>query len=223
MFQRKKTATIGVIGLGRFGMALAKRLCELGEEVLVIDASEAKVKEMRAYTEFAFVCDNLEKETLEEAGIADCEVVIVCIGEKIDVCILAALNVVSLGVPKVIAKAISDEQGYILEKIGVEVIFPERDMALRLAKKIVATNVVDYISLNSEVEILETKIASSYVGKKVMETNIRQKYGLNIIAIEHGGETITEIDPSYVFAADDLIVVIGKRERIEEFEMAERR
>lgn len=218
MFNNKKTAAIAVIGLGRFGMALAKGLCELGKEVLVVDESEEKIKELREYTEYAFICEKLTKEALSEAGIQNCEVVVVCIGEKIDVSILVTLHAVSLGVPKVIAKATSSEQGYILEKIGAEVVYPEHDMAIRLAKKIVNNNVIDYLSLNNEIEISELKIMARYVGKSIYDSNIRKNYKLNIIAIKHNDKIVTEIDPEYVLKENDTIVVIGKKENIHNFE-----
>lgn len=219
MYNNKNAAAIAVIGLGRFGMALAKGLCELGKEVLVIDESEEKVKELRGYTEYAYVCDKLSKEALSEAGIQNCSVVIVCIGERVDVSILVTLHAVSLGVPKVIAKATSCEQGYILEKIGAEVVYPEHDMALRLAKRIVNNNVIDYLSLNNEIEISEIKINEKYIGKTICEADIRKNYKLNIIAIKHGEAIETEICPEYVFTNDDIIVVIGKKENIHMFEM----
>lgn len=218
MYKNKKMAAVGIIGLGRFGMALAKGLCELGKEVLAIDENESKIKEVRNYTEYAMVAENLTKESLEEAGIKNCEVVVVCIGEKIDVSILATLNVVSLGVPKVIAKATSYEQGCVLEKIGAEVVYPEHDMAVRLAKRIVARNVLDYLSLSGDVEISEVKIIDQLIGQSVGEANVRKKYGLNIIAIEHDGMIITDIQPDYVFSREDVIVVIGKKENLSAFE-----
>lgn len=122
-----KPVSFGVIGLGRFGTALAKSLAESGKEVIVIDCNEDKVRELRHFTEHAFVAENLTKETLEEIGIQNCDTVIVCIGEKIDTSILTTLHVVSLNVPHVIAKALSQDQGAVLEKIGAEVVYPERD------------------------------------------------------------------------------------------------
>lgn len=214
----KKNGAIGVIGLGRFGMALAKRLCELGKEVLAIDQNEAKIKEIRNYTEYAFVAEDFTKETLKEAGVQNCEVVIVCISEKIDVSILTTLNVVGLGVPKVIAKAMSYEQGCVLEKLGAEVVYPERDMALRVAKRIVAANVLDYLSLNGGIEISEIKICDKWINKTVGQVDIRKQHKLNIIAIEKGDTIITEISPQYTFEAGDVIIVIGKKESIEKFE-----
>ena len=108
MAKNKDSASYGIIGLGRFGTALAKSLAAAGKDVMIIDSSEAKVRELRQYTEHAFVAHDLGRETLEEAGIQNCDTVVVCIGEKIDTSILTTLNVVSLGVPNVIAKAISE-------------------------------------------------------------------------------------------------------------------
>ena len=214
-----KPVSFGVIGLGRFGTALAKSLAESGKEVIVIDCNEDKVRELRHFTEHAFVAENLTKETLEEIGIQNCDTVIVCIGEKIDTSILTTLNVVSLGIPQVIAKAISRDQGAVLEKIGAEVVYPERDMALRLGKRLVSNNFLDYISLDNDVEIQQLPVSSKMVGITVQEFNIRQRYGLNIIAIEREHTTDIEVSPQYRFAEDDIIVVIGRVENIKRFEM----
>lgn len=213
-----KPASFGVIGLGRFGAALAKSLAESGEEVIVIDCNEDKVRELRHFTEHAFVAENLSKETLEEIGIQNCDTVIIGIGEKIDTSILTTLNVVSLNVPHVIAKAISPDQGAVLKKIGAEVVYPEHDMALRLGKRLVSNNFLDYISLDNEVEIQQLPVTEAMVGQIVQELNIRQRYGLNIIAIEREHVTDIEVSPYYRFKKGDVIVVIGKVENIKRFE-----
>ena len=212
------STSFGVIGLGRFGSALAQSLAQSGKEVIVVDCKEEKVRELRQYTEYAYVAETLTKETLEEIGIQNCDTVIVCIGEKIDTSILTTLNVVSLGVPHVIAKAISRDQGAVLEKIGAYVVYPERDMALRLGKQLVSRNFLDYISLDNEVEIQKLTVPPSMIGMSVQETNIRQRYGLNIIAIEREHSTDIEVLPSYRFARGDIIVVIGRVENIKRFE-----
>lgn len=214
----KETYSYGIIGLGRFGTALAKTLAEAGKEVVVIDHMESKVKELRQYTESAFVSEDLSREVLEEIGIQNCDTVAVCIGEKIDTSILTTLNVVSLGVPRVIAKAISPEQGEVLEKIGAEVVYPERDMALRLAKRLLTNNILDYINLNNDVEITEISITQVIAGKTVLELDLRKTYGLNIIAVEHDRRTDTEVGPDYRFQQGDIIVVIGKTQNVKRFE-----
>ena len=103
-------------------------------------------------------------------------------------------------------------------KIGAEVIYPERDMALRLAKRLLSSSVLDYISLNSNIEISEIRITQKLVGRSVQEADLRRKFGLNIIAIERGEQTMTDINPAHVFAVDDIIVVVGKNESIQRFE-----
>ena len=218
MRRNRETYSYGIFGLGRFGTALAKTLSEAGEEVIVIDNTESKVKELRQYTENAFVAETLTKEVLEEIGIQNCDTVVVCIGEKIDTSILTTLNVVSLGVPRVIAKAISPDQGAVLEKIGAQVVYPESDMAVRLANRLLANSVLDYISLNNNVEITEIKLSGSLVDKSIVEADLRQKFGLNIIAIERGNKTDIDINPHYRFSEGDIIVVVGKKDNVQKFE-----
>ena len=214
----KSIESFGVIGLGRFGTALAQSLAKAGKEVIVVDCNEDKVREMRQFTEHAFVADHLNKETLEEIGMQNCDTVIVCIGENIDTSILTTLHVVSLGVPHVIAKAISSDQGTVLEKIGADVVYPERDMALRLGKRLLSQNFLDSISLNNEVEIKQIPLPASAAGSSVEEMNLRQRYGLNIIAIKREDATDIAVSPQHRFNVGDIIVVIGKTESIWEFE-----
>lgn len=216
--KKNANSTFGIIGLGRFGTALAITLAEAGKEVIVVDQNEEKVKAMRQYTEYAFVCDNLSKATLSEVGIQNCDTVIVCIGSRIDTSILTTLNVVSLGVPHVISKATSQDQGAVLEKIGAEVVYPERDMAIRLGKKLLSGNFLDFIFLDNDIEIQQVPVSSFIKGKTIQEINIRKKYGLNIIAIEHDQNTIIELSPDYKLQSEDIIVVIGKVQNIRKLE-----
>ena len=117
--KKQMAATYGVIGLGRFGTALAMTLAKAGKEVIVIDKIESKVREMRQYTDYAFIVDELTESALRETGIQNCDVVIVCIGEKVDVSILTTMSILGMGVPRVISKAISQEQGAVLRRLGM--------------------------------------------------------------------------------------------------------
>ncbi|MGI6029275.1 MAG: potassium channel family protein [Candidatus Heteroscillospira sp.] len=199
----------GVIGLGRFGSALAVSLAEAGLEVVAVDRDEAAVRRVRDKVEQAFVCDELTTANLLEAGIQDCDVVVVCIGSLIDVSVLTTLRVVSMGVKRVISKAINKEHGEILEKIGAEVVYPEHDMALRLAQRLSANSVIEYISLSVDMEIAEFEAEGELIGKTVMDLELRRRFGLNIIAIQHGGRTTIAVDPHYRFEPGDVLVVIG--------------
>ena len=216
--KKSKANLFGVIGLGRFGTALAISLAESGKDVIVVDSNEDKVRELRQYTEYAFVTESLSKEALTEIGIQNCDTAIICIGERIDTSILTTLNVISLGVPHVIAKAISQDQGAVLAKLGAEVVYPERDMALRLGKRLVSNNFLDFIFLDDQVEIQQVPVGDRMVDVSVQDFNIRRKYNLNIIAIEHGSSTDIEVSPDYRFVKEDIVVVIGKVDNVKRFE-----
>ncbi len=215
---RKNEEIYGVIGLGRFGFNLAKTLAELGREVIAIDNDPKKIKDISEYTDNAFLVEAINKENLSETGIQNCDTIIVGIGETIDIGILATLNAIQLGVKKVIAKAITPEQGCVLEKIGAEVVYPEKDMAVRLAKRLVSPKTMEYISLSNEIDITEIILSDKVDGITVARLDIRKKYGLNIIAVKHADNIITEISPDTVLHTNDNIVVIGRKEKIEKFE-----
>lgn len=218
MLQHKSIIEFGIIGLGRFGFALAETLSEAGKEIMVLDKNENKIRQIRNYTDNAFVVYDLNKETLEETGIQNCGTVIICIGEKIDVSILTTLNVISMDVPRVIAKAISKEQGNVLEKIGAEVIYPEHDMAVRLANRLISSRVMDYITLSDNVSISELKLTANISGQSVLQASLRKKFKLNIIALEQNNRTTTDITPDLVLNENDVLVVVGKKDNIKKFE-----
>ena len=144
---KKEKNTYGIVGLGRFGYALAMELAASDADILVLDKDEEKVREMREYTESAYVMKTLDKKSLAETGIQNCDVAVVCIGEHMDTSILTTLNLVSLGIPVVIAKATSLEHGQILEKLGAEVVYPEHDMAVRLAHRLETSKMLDFVQL----------------------------------------------------------------------------
>lgn len=210
----------GIIGLGRFGRALAIELAKAGKEVIVADQDENKIREIRQYTDFAYIVDTMDTDTLKEIGIQNCDVVVICIGEKVDVSILTTMRVIEMGVPHVISKALSPEQGTVLERLGAQVVYPERDMAVRLGKKLVSHTFLDYVSLSNSVEIRQIKVPEGMIGRSVSETGLRQKYRLNIIAIETETATNIEIEPDYRFQAKDSLTVIGKVNNIDAFERA---
>lgn len=172
MFSKSKKkvndTTYGIIGLGRFGLALALELAASNADLIVLDRDEEKVRILRDYTDNAYVVKSLDRKTLEETGIKECDVAVVCIGEQIDTSILTVLNLVSLGIPSVIAKASSAEHGEILEKLGAEVVFPERDMAIRLANRLETARLLDFIQLSEQLNISKIVIPDKIVGKSVL-------------------------------------------------------
>ncbi|MEE0807135.1 MAG: potassium channel family protein [Acutalibacteraceae bacterium] len=206
---KKEKNTYGIVGLGRFGYALAMELAASDADILVLDKDEEKVREMREYTESAYVMKTLDKKSLAETGIQNCDVAVVCIGEHMDTSILTTLNLVSLGIPVVIAKATSLEHGQILEKLGAEVVYPEHDMAVRLAHRLETSKMLDFVQLSEQVNISKFLIPDKIAGKTVLEVDLRGKFGLNIIAIENSGTVIDTVSPDYEFRKGDILFVAG--------------
>ena len=216
MFHHSKSGKIsyGIVGVGRFGSALACELAAAGADIVVIDSDEDKVREMRELTDNAYIVANLEKKTLTETGIQNCDVAVVCIGEKMDISILTTLNLVSLGIPKVISKASSAEHGLILEKLGAEVVYPERDMAIRLANRLENAKALDYVQLSEKINVSKILVPDKAGGRTVVDINLRSRFGLNIIAVENGGKVTEIVSPDYVFEKGDLLYVSGGKEDI---------
>ena len=216
MFHRSKNdkMSYGIVGIGRFGSALATELAAAGADIVVIDSDEDKVREMRELTDNAYVVANLEKKTLTETGIQNCDVAVVCIGERMDTSILTTLHLVSLGIPKVIAKASSAEHGVILEKLGAEVVYPERDMAIRLANRLETSKALDFVQLSEKINITKISVPEKAVGITVVDIDLRSRLGLNIVAVENDGAVTETVRPDYVFQKGDLIYLSGSKEGI---------
>ena len=218
MKKRKTSAAFGIIGLGRFGMALVECLSGAEKEVIAIDKDENKVKEARRYTDYAFVVKSLDQETLEEVGMQNCDTVVICIGEQVDISILTTMIVSNLKVPHVIAKASSPIHGEVLKRLGAVVVYPEWDMAVRLGKRMGYDNFLDSVTLEGDVEVRRIQVTSKLIGVSIQDVDVRQKYGLNIIAIEHDHHTDVEFPSRYCFREGDIICVIGKTLNIGRFE-----
>ena len=208
----------GIIGLGRFGMALTKTLAESGAEVMVIDGDESKLRQVRTYVQDAFRLGKLTKEALEETGIGECETVVVCIGEKVDVNLLTTLNVLNLGVPRVIAKADSIEHGVILERIGAEVVRPEMETATRLAAVLLGSKALDMMQLNGDYVVSEIKVCKKLCGKKIQDLHL-EKFDLKMVALEQEpNKTLVDFQRDAVLGEDDAILVLGKFADVDRFE-----
>lgn len=218
MRRKQSETSFGVIGLGRFGTALVKTLAEAGQEVIAVDKDEQKVKAVRKYTDYAFVVGMLNEESLQETGVQNCDTVIICIAEKVDVSVLATITVLNMKVPNVIAKASSVTHGEVLKRLGAKVVYPERDMAIRLGKGLLYNNFLDSVTLQGNVEVRRIEVTGDLIGTSVVESNIRRKYGINIIAIERGHHTRVDFPVDYRFQAGDVVCVVGNTSSIERFE-----
>ena len=218
MKKKETSATFGVIGLGRFGSALVECLSKAEKEVIAVDRDESRVREARRFTDFAMVVSSLDQESLEEIGIQNCDTVVVCIGEQMDISILTTMTVLNLKVPHVIAKANSLMHGEVLKRLGAKVVFPERDMAVRLGKGLIYNSFLDSVTLEGNTEVRRIQVTDPLIGVSIREADTRRKYGLNIIAIEHNQHTDVDLPSDYCFREGDIVCVIGQTKNVERFE-----
>jgi trk system potassium uptake protein TrkA len=174
-----------VIGLGRFGSSVAKTLAGKGQQVLAVDSKEDVVQDLAEYVTNAVCIDATEEKALKNIGAQSADIAIVAIGKSLEASILVTLALKQLGIPKIIAKAVSENQGKVLEKLGVsEVVFPERDMGEKLANKLIAPEVVEEINLSPEYSLFEISTPQEFIGKSLKELEIRARHSINIIAIK---------------------------------------
>ena len=199
-----------VIGLGRFGSQAAKRLYELGCEVLAIDRNSELVQPISNQVTQAVVADARDKEVLRALGAKDFACAIVAIGGDLADSVLATMNLKELGVPYIVCKASDETHRQVLLKLGADrVVIPEQEQADRLAKNLSSPNVLDYIELSEEYGIIEIPAPKAWVGKSLKELNVRAKLGVNIIAVEKGRKINVSPAADYRIEAEDVMVVLG--------------
>ncbi len=205
----------GVIGLGRFGFNVAKTLAEGGAEVIACDIDEEKVKQISELVHQAFILDATDEKALKESGIANADTVIVSIGENIEASILVVVQLMELGVKEIIAKAVNPLHGRILERLGVSrVIHPERDMAIRLAHSLLVGGFIEEIPIAENYSIFEMKPPQRLHNKTLKELDLRRKYDMTVLAIKRGDKFIVNPSAEEVIVQDDILVVLGRREKI---------
>jgi len=217
--------TFAVIGLGRFGSAMATTLSELGQDVIGIDSSEDRVAEMADHMSQAVALDAIDDRALKSAGIQDVDVAVISIGENIESSLLVVMQVKDLGVKEIIAKAVTPLHGKILQKLGVtRVIYPERDMAMRVAHSLVVPNVLDYIELSRDFSIVEIPAPPAFIGKSLKELELRPRLGLTLVAIKRGTGTgdgeITHVSPpaDEVILVGDVLALLGDNDRLSQLD-----
>ena len=199
-----------VVGLGRFGTQVARKLYELGCEVLAIDNSAAKVQQVSNDVTHAVVGDARDKEVLKALGAKDFDCAVIAIGDSLADSVLATMNLKELGVPKVVCKASDDTHRQVLKKLGADqVVIPEQENADRLARSLASRNVLDYIELSDDYGIVEVPAPSSWLDKSLIELNVRAKLGVNILAIRRGGEITVSPSADFRIIQNDILVVLG--------------
>ena len=211
------TRKVAVIGLGRFGGALALELMEVGKEVLGIDATDEVVQQYASSLTLVVKADTTNREVLDELGIADFDRVVVAIGGDIESSILTASLLIEIGVKEVWAKATSDSHGRILRQLGVHhVVFPEKDMGKRIAHQ-VGGDQLDYVEIDEGFVMAKTAAADSFVGKSLTELGLRAKYNVIVVATSHGDVKYAAATPDTVIAEGDWLIVAGQKDAIKSF------
>ena len=206
-----------VIGLGNFGFHAAKALYEDGNEVVAIDTDKARVQAIDPFCTEAVVLDSTDKEALKTLGLENMDGVIVSTGTKISTSVLICLYLQEIGVKKILAKALDDDHGKILRRVGAtEIIHPERDMAVRISRSLSRPNVLDFIPLAEEFDLIQVGPPRDFIGKSLKDLNLRAKYNVHIIAIkELVPENFILVPPAnFVIKDSDILIMLGKSEDI---------
>ncbi len=208
-----------ILGAGRFGGSVATKLVELGAEVMVVDKSESVIQAIADKVTHAVTTDVTIEGALNALGIRNFDTAVVTIGDNIQSSILVTITLKELGVNHIVAKAQNAMHAKVLYKIGADrVVFPEREMGLRVAKNLMASNVMDFIELSPDYSIVEISPLQSWIDKTIKEVNVRGNYGLNIIAIKSGADMKINLSADYVISRGDILVVIGNNQDLKEIE-----
>lgn len=199
-----------VIGLGRFGRAIAETLCQSGEEVLGVDRRMDLVEDMKDSLTQAIQLDAMDRDALEALGIPDFDVAFVTMGADIRASGTIVLQLKELGAKRVIAKAQDEFHGRMLEKLGADqVLFPERDMGRRIAHNMVTGDIIDGLELSSEYSMAEIRPQASWIGHTLSELSLRSEKGVNVIAIKHDDELNAMPRPDTVIREGDRLLVVA--------------
>lgn len=206
-----------VLGLGRFGSAVATTLVELGHEVLGVDNDEERVNALKDKITQVVQANITEERVLKELGVKNFDAAIVSIATDIEASILVTMMLKEMGLKYIIAKAQSALHGKVLEKIGVDkVVFPERDMGIRIARSLIIPNIKDYIELEPDYSVIEIEALLEFADKTLSELDLRNKYGINVLAIKRDNSFNVSPRAKDVIKKDDFLIVIGETKKITE-------
>ena len=215
MKNNKQKKQFIVVGLGRFGRAIAETLCQDGEEVLGVDRRMDLVEDMRDVLTHTVQLDAMDRDALSALGVQDFDVAFVTMGSDIRASGTIVLLLKELGAKRVIAKAQDEFHGRMLEKLGAdEVLFPERDMGRRIAHNLVSGNIIDYLELSPDYSLAEVRPQPDWVGRSLGELALRSRMGVNVMAVKRGEEIDPMPRPETTFREDDVLLVIASEETL---------
>ncbi len=207
-----------VIGMGRFGAKLAMRLSELGNDVMIIDIDEERIQALSSTALDAQIGDCTNQEVLKAIGIRNFDACFVAMGDNFQSSLEVTSLLSEMGAKKVISRAESDIQSKFLLRNGAdEVVYPTRDSAQRLAMRMSAKNMFDFMEISSEFSISETPVPERWVGKSILELDVRKKYHINILAIKQEDDINAGFTPSYIFNGKEHIISSGRVEDLMKF------
>lgn len=205
-----------VIGLGKFGASVARALAEMGHEVLAIDKDPDKIQHLADSVTHAVQADATDEEALRAIGIRNVDVAVVTIGQDIRASILASLILKEIGIGLVVAKAADELHGRLLEKLGVDrVVYPERDMGIRLANSLASSNILEYIELSPDYGVAEIVATEDFANKTLRDLNLRARYGANVVAIRSGDDVKVSPGADDRVHEGDILVVLGSTESLD--------
>jgi len=209
---------IAVIGLGKFGRSCAIRLAELGFEVLAIDETQANVDSIKDDVALAVVADTTDPAELEAAGITNCDTVVLTIGAEIEHSVLTAAVLKEMGIRHLVARASSDLHGRLLSRIGADqVVFPEHDMAIRLANRLSLSSLYDFLESSPDYDILEFPISHGAEGKTLRNLDYRARFEINVVGIRRGGEILVTLHSDDVLEPADRLIILGSVANLHRF------
>ena len=208
-----------VMGCGRFGKSCAQTLMDLDNEVLVIDADYDKIKNISNDVTTAIQCDITDELAMKEIGLSNFDVAIISIGSSLTAAIMGTMLAKEAGVKYILAKAPSLREGNILTKIGADkIIYPERDMARRVAHNLTSKNILDFFQISPKYSMVEQKIHDDWVNLNLEELKIRKRYGVTVVAVERKGDIIVSPSSDLKLMEGDILVIIGSNEQINKIE-----
>ena len=204
-----------VIGLGRFGNTVAATLSGMRNEVMAVDQSMENVENIKGIVLNAAQCDTTDEHAIEALGVNEFDAVIICIGSDIRASVMTTLLCLEHGAKFVIAKAQDELHAKLLKKVGAhKVVHPEKDAGIRLARSLSAENMVDFLSLSDTFGITEQRIPQKWIGKSLLDVNVRQKFDVSVIAIRRGGHMVANPKSDTRFEEDDTLLLIGENEAL---------
>ena len=205
-----------VLGLGRYGYAVAKELVESGAEVLVVDSNEELINDVVSEFPLCKCADITDADAIEQLGISNIDTVIIAVASHLETSVMATTLCKDMGVKTVITKCSNEMQCRILSKVGADkVVLPEYESGIRLAKNLLSSGFVDILELTSNFSLVEIAVKPEWVGQNLIELNLRKKYSINVIAIQHDNDVTTEIDPNKPLEQTMKLIVVANRNKLE--------